>query len=148
MTTSRKPRTVAEYLNSLPPDRKKALSALRKEIRRKLPRGYEEALSWGMISYEVPLSTYPDTYNGRPLVLVAIASQKSHFAVYLMCAYMDERIRRMLQEGFKERGLKLDMGKSCLRFKKMDEAPLQLIGKVVAAMPVRKFIAAYEAGRG
>jgi hypothetical protein len=87
------------------------LGAVRKAVRGNLAKGFKETFSWGMIAYEIPLKTYPDTYNKKPLVLAALASQKNHLGLYLMCAYMDQETERYLRQEYKARGLKLDMGK-------------------------------------
>ena len=80
--------TVAQYLSELPTDRREAVEAVRQTILDNLPPGYEEVMNWGMITYQVPLETYPDTYNGKPLMYAALASQKNHMAVYLTGIYM------------------------------------------------------------
>ena len=140
-------KTVDEYLRQLPDEDRKVLSAVRKAVRTSLPNGYEEAMANGMISYGVPLSRYPKTYNKQPLAYVALAAQKNHYALYLMCAYTDPAQMETLEEGFRAAGRKLDMGKSCLRFKSLDDIPLDVIGRVVASTPVERYIEMYEASR-
>jgi hypothetical protein len=105
-------------------------------------------MNWGMISYELPLSSYPRTYNGQPLSYVALAAQKNHYALYLMHAYPGSEQGKQLAEAFKRAGKKLDMGKSCLRFKALDDLPLEEVGRVIASTPPEKLIAQYEAARG
>jgi hypothetical protein len=139
--------TVQAYLNELPEDRRAVVSAVRDVIVRHLPAGYREAMTWGMISYEIPLERYRDTYNGQPLSYVALAAQKNHFALYLMCVYGDPKQSAWLKEQFKEAGKKLDMGKSCVRFRRLEDLPLDVIGQVVAKTPPEKYIARYEAIR-
>jgi hypothetical protein len=139
--------TVEEYLEGLPEERREVVSRVREVILRNLPRGYRESMNWGMISYEVPLEKYPDTYNGQPLGYAALAAQKNYIALHLMCAYQDSEREAELKEGFREAGKKLDMGKSCIRFKKLEDLPLDLIGRVVASTPPEKFIEQYEKGR-
>lgn len=104
-------------------------------------------MNWGMITWGVPLDIYPDTYNGQPLGYASLASQKTHFALYLMCVLQNSEQETILKEAFKKAGKKLDMGKSCLRFKKLDDLPLDAIGKVIASTSPQQFIAQYEAGR-
>jgi hypothetical protein len=104
-------------------------------------------MNWGMISYEVPLARYPDTYNKQPLSYVALAAQKSHYALYLTCANQDEAAGHRLEEAFAAAGKKLDMGKSCVRFKRVDDLPLDAIGHIIADTPPDAFIAQYEAAR-
>ena len=132
--------TVEQYLDELPDDRKESLSIVRKTIVENLPSGYDEVMNWGMITYEVPLETYPDTYNGKPLMYSALASQKNHMSVYLMGCYMSPEIRNKFENANKKTGKKFDAGKSCIRFKKVDDLPLKLIGETIASMSVRKFI--------
>lgn len=140
--------TVAEYLQSLPDDRRAALSALREVILANLPEGYEEVFQYGMISYVVPLSRFPKTYNGQPLGYVSIASQKNYISVYLMGVYGDESHGEWFRQEYAKTGKRLDMGKSCVRFKKPDDIPLDLIGRAVALLSVDEFIALYRRNRG
>jgi Domain of unknown function (DU1801) len=139
--------TVQEYLNSLPAERRAVVSAVRDVVVRHLPAGYQEAMNWGMISYEIPLSVYPRTHNGQPLSYAALAAQKRHYALYLMGVYGDPMLEKHLREGFARAGKKLDMGKSCVRFRRLDDLPLQVIGEVIAAMSPGAFIARYEESR-
>jgi len=135
-----KAKTVAEYIASLPEDRRGAIKAVRDVVRKHVPKGYEESIEYGHISWSVPLSVYPDTYNGQPLCYAALASQKNHMALYLMCAYADGPVKQRLVAGFKTAGKKLDMGKACLRFKKLDDLPLDVIGEIAAAVPMKKYV--------
>jgi hypothetical protein len=139
--------SVAEYLQSLPEDRRGVVAAVRGVIRKALPKGYEEAVNWGMINWQIPLSRYPDTYNKQPLACVSLAAQKSHYALYMMCTYMDPDLDRRLRDAYKAAGKKLDMGKSCLRFRKLEDLELAVIGEVVAAVPPEKLIEQYERSR-
>ena len=139
--------TVDAYLNELPPERRTVISTLRDTIRKKLPKGYEEKMNWGMITYEIPLERYPDTYNDQPLMYAALAAQKNHYAVYLTGLYRDSAEEREFREAFAKAGKKLDMGKSCVRFRKLEDIPLEAIGKAIASMPPEKFIESYKAGR-
>jgi len=139
--------TVDEYLQELPEDRRAVVSAVREVVLRHLPEGYRETMSWGMISYEIPLERYPTTYNGQPLGYAALAAQKSHYALYLTCAYADPAQADWLAEEFRRAGKKLDMGKSCLRFRRLEDLPLEVIGRAVASTPPDAFIAQYEAAR-
>lgn len=140
--------TVEEYLQELPDDRRAVVSAVRDAVLRHLPAGYEESMAFGMIGYGIPLARYPDTYNGQPLSFAAIAAQKNHYALYLVCAYQDPAQEQALREAFAAAGKKLDMGKSCIRFKGLDDLPLEDIGRIIAATPPDAFIARYEAARG
>jgi uncharacterized protein DUF1801 len=139
--------TVAEYLAALPDDRRPAIAAVRGLIRKNLPKGYVEALSGSTITYAVPLSRLPDTYNGQPLWYAALAAQKNHNALYLMCAYGSSEQAGFLKREFAKAGKKLDMGKSCLRFRSLEDLVLPAIGKVIASQPVDAYIAHYRASR-
>ena len=135
-----KANTVKQYLNELPNDRKKAISIVRQTILENLPEGYDEVMNWGMITYEVPLETYPNTYNGKPLMYAALASQKNHMSVYLTGCYMSLDVRDKFEKAYKKSGKRFDAGKSCIRFKKVNDLPLELLGKTIASMDVNKFI--------
>ena len=142
-----KENSVKQYLNELPEDRKESLSIVREAIVKNLPTGYVEVMNWGMITYEVPLETFPDTYNGKPLMYVALASQKNHMSVYLMGCYMSPEIRKKFENAYKQSGKKFDAGKSCIRFKKEEDLPLELIGKTIGSMSVEQFIENYLLSR-
>lgn len=131
---------ISEYLDQLPEDRRQALTAVRQRILAHLPAGYEEAFNWGMISYQVPLRVYPDTYNKQPLMYAALASQKNHMAVYLCNAYMMPEVKERLVAGFHAANKRLDMGSSCVRFKKLADLPLDVIGEVVGATQMADFV--------
>ena len=139
--------TVDGYLAELPDDRRAVVAAVRDAVARSMPAGYEERLSWGMISWEIPLARYPETYNGQPLTYAALAAQKSHYALYLTGAYADPAQMRALEEGFARAGKRLDMGKSCLRFKRLDDLPLDVLAQVIASTPPERFIEIYERSR-
>ncbi len=139
--------TVDEYLASLPDDRREAISTVRDTILARLPEGYEEVMNWGMITYQVPLARYPETYNGQPLMFAGLASQKRHMAVYLTTVYASEEARRVFERDYRATGKRLDMGKSCVRFRRLDDLPLELVGETIAAVGVDAFLAQYEAGR-
>ena len=134
-------KTVTAYLADLPEDRRKALKKIRAVIRKHLPKGYKEGMNWGMISYEVPLRVCPDTYNGQPLMYAALASQKRHMAIYLCGLYASAKVQKRFDARLKKEGPKLDRGKSCLRFKKLEDVPLDLVGELIAAVPLEEFVA-------
>lgn len=138
--------TVEAYLDELPEERRAVVAAVRDAIVKKLPKGYRESIGAGMITYCVPLDVYPDTYNKQPLCYAALAAQKNYYALYLMCCYSGHQ-EQALRDGFAKAGKKLDMGKSCVRFKKLDDLPLDVIGKVIASTPPKRFIEQYEAAR-
>lgn len=101
-------------------------------------------MNWGMISYQVPLSRYPDTYNKQPLLYAALAAQKNHFAVYLTTVYSDPEKEQYLKKEYEKRGLKPDMGKSCLRFKSLDQIAFDVVGKIISETSVDEFIRIVE----
>lgn len=140
--------TVEEYLAELPEDRRQALSAVRDVVLRNLPEGYREMMTFGMIGYGIPLERYPNTYNGQPLAFAALAAQKNYNAFYLTCVNQDPEQERELREGFKAAGKKLDMGKSCIRFKRPDDLALDAIARIIATTPPERFIQQYEAAHG
>jgi hypothetical protein len=144
---SSKAATVEDYLAELPAERRSVVSAVRDVVRKHLPKGYMETMNWGMISYELPLDRYPDTYNGQPLSYAALAAQKGYFALYLPVVYQDAEEEKWLRGEFKKAGKKLDLGKSCLRFKRLDDLPLDAIAQVIASTPPEKLIRRYEASR-
>ena len=139
--------TPDEYLAELPPERRAVLSAVRDLVRANLPDGYRECMNWGMISYEVPLERYPHTYNGQPLSYAALAAQKNHYALYLPCVYQDPAEAAWLADEFARAGKRLDMGKSCLRFRGLDGLALDAVAATIARTPPERFIALYEASR-
>jgi hypothetical protein len=146
-----KPTTVAQYLKTLPNDRREALQAVRKVILDNLDAGYVEGFQQGAIGYFVPHSVYPPGYHcdpTQPLPFVGLASQKNYMAIYLFCVYTSEAEQRWFREAWTKTGKKLDMGKSCVRFKKIDDVALDVIGKAIKRTPAKKFIAHYESTLG
>jgi len=139
--------TVEDYLSGLPADRREAIQMVREVILANLPEGLEEVMNWWMIVYEVPLERYPDTYNKKPLMYAALASQKNHMAVYLTGIYMDDGARREFEDAYRATGKRFDVGQSCVRFRKIDELPLSLIGDTIGSVGVDEFIVRYEDGR-
>ena len=133
--------TVEEYLAALPAERREAIEAVRATVLDRLPEGYEEVMNWGMITYQVPLEVYPDTYNKQPLMFAALASQKNHMAVYLTGIYISDDARDEFEAAYKATGKRLDVGKSCVRFRKLEDLPLDLIGETIASVPMDRLIA-------
>lgn len=140
-------KTVDAYLAQLPPERAAVVATMRDFVNLHLPPGYREEMAFGMIGWGIPLSRYPDTYNRQPLGYVALAAQKHAYSLYLMCVYADSECEQALRAAAAAEGKKLDMGKSCLRFKRPDDLPLQAIGELIASVPVDDYIAVYEASR-
>ena len=136
-----------EYIEALPEDRQAAISAVRSVILANLPAGYEETVQHGMLSYVIPLATYPVTYNKMPLLFAGLASQKNYMTVHLMNIYGDPADEEWFVQRYKATGKKLNMGKSCVRFKTIDDLPIELIGEAVARTPVESYIKIYEDSR-
>ena len=133
-------KTVEEYLSELEPTRREAISAVRSVILENLPDGYEEVMQYGMISYVVPSSVVPDTYNGQPLMYIALASQKQYMSLYLTTVYADPSLSDWFKQRYLATGKKLNMGKSCVRFRKLENLPLDLVAEVTALTPLAKFV--------
>lgn len=143
MAPSKAP-TVAAYLKELPPERRKVITSMRKLIRANLPRGYQEGMSWGVISYEIPLKRFAETHNGRPLMYVGLGALKNGYSIYLMAVYSDPRKAKALKQAFADAGKKLDMGKSCLHFRSPDALPLDVIADSIASVPVDAYVDWYQ----
>lgn len=139
--------TVQEYLATLTEEQRSLIVPIRSLILSHLPSGFVETINWGMLSYEVPFELYPNTYNKNPLSYVGLAVKKKYYSLYLMPAYMDQNVYQTLMAAFEKAGKKLSMGKSCIRFKKVDDLPLELIGSIIASHTVSSFISAYETAR-
>lgn len=139
--------TVEAYLAELPPERRAVVAAVRTLVNAHLPEGYVEGMHWGMIGWVIPLSRYPVTYNKQPLIYAALAAQKNNYALYLMCAYSDSQTERDLRAAYAAAGLKLDMGKSCLRFRGLDALLQPAVATAIASTPVETHITRYEASR-
>lgn len=136
--------TVTGYLESLPDDRRKALEAVRAAIKKKLPAGYEEGILYGGISWFVPKARLATTYNGQPLVLATIVSQKSYMSLHLMSVYGDKQLHDDFVGAYEASGKKLDMGKGCIRFKKLDDLPLDVVANFVSKLTVDRYIETYQ----
>jgi len=139
--------TVEEYLAELPEDRRAVIAEVRKLILEHLPAGYQERMNWGMITYEIPLERYPKTYNEQSLGYVALAAQKQYYALYLMGVYGDSEQEKALRQAYAAAGKRLDIGKSCLRFRKLEDLLVEPIAEIVASTPPEVMIAQYEASR-
>ena len=142
------PTSPDEYIASLPPDRREAVTAVRDVVRANLPAGFTEGMEFGMIAWCVPLETFPDTYNGRPLGLASLANQKNYMSLYLNSVYGDPTTEAWFKERYEASGKKLDMGKSCVRFRRLEDLPLDVIGETIARVDVDAFVGRYEEARG
>ncbi len=142
-----KAKTVGEYLAALPPDRRDAVQAVRQVILKNLDTGYEEGMKSGMIAYYVPHRLYPAGYHcdpKQPLPFAGLASQKNYMSVYLMSVYCDTKHMEWFRREWAKSGKKLDMGKCCIRFRKIEDIPLAVIGQAIARAPVKGYIGLYE----
>ena len=144
---SSKAATVAQYLAELPPDRRAEIEKVRDLVNGVLPAGYREGMGYGMIGWVVPLETYPDTYNKQPLSYAGLAAQKNYNSLYLNCVYASKERSDRLQAAARAMGKPLDMGKSCIRFKRADDLPLDLIRDEIASTTPDEFIRIYEEAR-
>ncbi|MGI8432531.1 MAG: DUF1801 domain-containing protein [Chthoniobacterales bacterium] len=142
--------TVAQSLAALPADRRTALSAVRQVINENLPTGYEEGMQFGMIGWHVPLSLYPAGYGENPKVplpLVALASQKSGLVLHFLSFYGHPTLSTWFTSEYQKSGKKLDMGKGCVRFKKLEDLALDVVGRTIARVPADEHMANYRAAR-
>lgn len=140
-------KTVDEYIKELPEYRRETINEVRELILKHLPEGYQETINWGMISYEIPLERYPDTYNNQPLSYLGLAAQRNHNALYLMTVYQDEELEEWLSEEFEKANKKMNLGRSCLKFQTLDDLPIEAISKIIAHQTPEEFIKTYEEKR-
>lgn len=140
--------TVEQYLAELPEERRQAISAVRKVVLDNLDRGFEEGMQYGMIGYVVPHKIYPAGYHcdpKQPLPFVCLASQKNYMSLYMICLYSDGPDEQRFRQEWEKAGKKLDMGKSCIRFKKFDDLAIDAIARSIRRVTVKKYIEHYEA---
>ena len=147
MSTEPIPAAVEEYLAGIPGERGEAVRAVFDTVHAAMPDGFELVLSYGMPGWVVPLSRYPVTYNKQPLAYASIAAQKQYNSLYLLGCYADSAEDRAFREEWAATGLKLNMGKSCLRFTRLDDVDLGIIARTVAGTSVDQFIELYERSR-
>ncbi|MDP2956315.1 MAG: DUF1801 domain-containing protein [Longimicrobiales bacterium] len=140
-------KTPKEYLDALPEDRRKVVAAVRKLVNAHIQRGFKEGMSYGMITWSVPRERCPDSYNGQPLGYVCLAAQKNYYTLHLFGVYMSEEALGTLRDRYSAAGKKLDMGKACVRFKKLEDLIPDVLGDAVASMSVDDVVSMYEAAR-
>lgn len=143
-------KTVAQYLGKLPDDRREVIEEIRLVIRENIDEPFAEGIQYGMIGYFLPHSAYPAGYHvdpSEPLPFASIASQKNHIGLYLFCVYMNDEIQAWFRDAWTASGRKLDMGKSCVRVKKLEDVPLDVVGALFRKVSATDFIASYEAAR-
>jgi hypothetical protein len=142
-----KARTVKEYLAALPPDRRAAIEAVRQVLLKNLDKGYEEGMQYGMIGYYVPHRLYPAGYHcdpRQPLPFAGLASQKNYMSLYLGCVYGPTEHAEWFRTAWARTGKKLDMGKACIRFKKLEDLALDVIGQAIRRVPAKQYISDYQ----
>jgi hypothetical protein len=133
-------RTADAYVAQLEPDRQEFVSAIRDAVNSNLDPGFEEMIDFGMIAWCIPLERNPDTYNGHPLMYAALASQKRYVSVYLMGIYADQDAATWFHEEYEKRNVRANMGKSCVRFRKLEDVPLDLIGQAIARYSAESYL--------
>jgi hypothetical protein len=138
---------VKQWLASVPADRKDAINTVRKTVNQHLPKGYEETVDWGMLAWVVPLATLPKTHNGHPLMVAALGAHTKVMTLYLMSVYSDSKLRREFETAYKKTGKKLDMGGSCVHFKKLEDLPLDVVGDTIARVSVDEYVERYVRSR-
>lgn len=139
--------TVEEYLAELPDERREVVERVRQLVLDNLPDGIEETMNFGMIAYEIPLERYPETYNKQPLMYAALAANKNNFSLHLHSVYASDAVEQRLRDGYAEADTKLDMGKSCVRFKRVDQLVVDAIAEAITSVSVDDYIELYEASR-
>jgi len=139
--------TVDQYLAELPADRRAEIEKVRDLVNSALPRGYREGIGYGMIGWVIPLEDYPDTYNKQPLAYAGLAAQKNYNSLYLNCVYASKERTERLRAAFAAAGKRLDMGKSCIRFRRADDLPLDVIRDEISSTTPQEYIRIYEAAR-
>ena len=144
---SSKAATVDQYLAELPPERRAVMARVRDALNAVMPAGYREGMSYGMMGWHVPLEVFPNTYNKQPLAYAGLAAQKNNYSLYLTCAYSDPARAERLRAAAAAMGKKLDMGKSCIRFKRVEDLPLDAICDEIASTTPAEFIQIYEKAR-
>ena len=150
-----RPVTVASYLDSLTPEKRAVIDEARAFVHKHIPDGYAEFMNWGVINWGIPLDQFSNTYNGQPLCYVGLAAQKNYNSLYLMGAYSTSSgeyttpfSQKLLVDAFKKAGKRLDMGKCCLHFKKLDDLELTSVAQVIAMSTPEEYIAYYKRAKG
>ena len=138
------PETAGEYIASLPDERRAFVAGLRDVILRNLDDGFEETIEFGMLAYCVPLETFPDTYNGRPLMYAALASHKQYVSLYLMGVYGNDDTAAWFRDEYQKTGKRLNMGKSCVRFRKEADIPYDLIAQAITLETAGSYLEKYQ----
>jgi len=144
MSSSPVPDDVHAYLEGLPAERRAVIDPVFETVHAAMPEGYALGMGWGMPGWVVPLATFPDTYNGHPLAYASLAAQKNYNSLYLMGLYADSAEEAEFARRWRESGRTLDMGKSCLRFRRLEDVDLGILADTIAATPVERFLETYQ----
>jgi hypothetical protein len=144
MSSSSVPDDVRAYLDGLPAERRAVIDPVFETVHAAMPVGYQLGMGWGMPGWVVPLATFPSTYNGHPLAYASIAAQKNYNSLYLMGLYSDSAEEAEFARRWRESGRALDMGKSCLRFRRLEDVDLGILADTIASTPVERFLETYE----
>jgi hypothetical protein len=142
-----KSKTVAEFLDALPAEKREVAEEVIGLVRKNIPKGYAEEMSLGFVTWSVPLSVFPDTYNGQALWYVAFNTTKAGLSLYLMSVYGSKEREAAFTAAYKKAGKKLDMGRACLRFKSMDDLVLPAVKDAIKSMPMKKYVEEYRESR-
>jgi hypothetical protein len=142
-----KSKTVAEFLAALPAGKREVAEAVIGLVRKNIPRGYEEEMALGFVTWSVPLSVYPDTYNKQALWYVAFNTTKTGLSLYLMSVYGSKEREAAFKAAYKKAGKKLDMGRACLRFKTTDDLVIPAVKAAIKSMPMKKYIEEHRESR-
>ena len=140
-------KTIDEFFKALPADRRDALATVRDAINKKIPKGYEHGMLYGGPAWYVPSTRLAKTYNGQPLAIAVLGSQKNYMVLHLMAVYGDPKLDAWFRKAYVATGKKLDMGKGCLRFKTLDALPLDIVGELMTKVSVDAYVSHYEATR-
>lgn len=140
-------KTVVGYIKSLPSERAIVISEIRALVNKHIKSGFVETMGWGGISWEIPLSRYPNTYNKQPLNYIGLAAQKNSYSLYLMSCYVSEKEGKEFEAAYTLSGKRMDVGKCCVRFRKIEDLPLPLIVKYIKRYSLKEFIEVYESSR-
>jgi uncharacterized protein DUF1801 len=150
-----RPTTVAAYLASLPPEKRAVIEQARAFVQSHIPDGYAEFMNWGVINWGIPLEQFSDTHNGQPLCYIGLGAQKNYNSLYLMGThdssngkYTSPFSETLLGDAFKKAGKRLDMGKCCLHFKKLDDLELTSVAQVIAMSTPKEYVAYYKRAKG
>ena len=140
--------TIEGFLEGLTPEKREAIVAARKLVQANIPKGYAEYMDWGCINWGIPLSEFPETYNGHPITYIALGANKNKNTLHLMACYVGGKETAFLRDEFKKAGKKFDMGKSCLHFNTLDDLELKSVAKVIGSVSKERYLEMYKKFKG